>query len=120
MISKELLSAVMSITVIDTEFDTTGEYDPCVQINYSMPFEGLNGPENSGVLLLNLHELAHLCKEWAYRRYSISSWKQYFGYGVKLTDSFGNSPKNLVITEATEPEAIFKACEWILRQKNDK
>ena len=65
---------------------------------------------------INIYELAHKCKEWARGRYSISSYPTYFGYGASLTDAFGNSPKNLIISTKTECGAIFKACEWIMNQ----
>jgi len=68
---------------------------------------------------LNIYELANKVKEWARYYYSVSSYPTYFGYGAKLTDSFGNSPKNLVISKKTEPEAIFRAGEFILKELNN-
>lgn len=83
---------------------------------------------------VNIYEFAHKCKEWAYKvakfpikletsptdeygeEYSIGSW---FLCGIE-----GNHPKTnntikrdtLVHYGQNEPEAIFAACEWILKQ----
>ena len=83
------------------------------------------------------HCLSNKCKEWAYKvakfpikletsptdeygeEYSIGSW---FLCGIE-----GSHPKtNKTISRDTlvhygqnEPEAIFKACEWILKETNN-
>jgi len=79
---------------------------------------------------INIHELAHKCKEWA-NKYNFNK-VQVVDPQVKLlsyVDRFGGHcriklfPAQLDATamsfhEKTEPEAIFKACEWILEQKD--
>jgi len=110
MISKELLSEVLSVEMPkETCFKV--EYINSIEIQY---YDNDLFPENRKHI--NIYELAHKCKEWARGRYSISSYPTYFGYGASLTDAFGNSPKNLVISTKTECGAIFKACEWIMNQ----
>jgi hypothetical protein len=79
---------------------------------------------------MNLYELAHKCKEWAYykhdkmifqiayfpkRKYAIKDFDtpldEWFRKKITLSDMFGAE---------TEPEAIFKACQWILENKDKK
>jgi hypothetical protein len=71
---------------------------------------------------INIYELMHLCKEWAYT-------KNYFlfsGYGAvsascevnHRTASLGKiNPQEIVLAD-TEPEACFLACQWILENKD--
>jgi hypothetical protein len=108
MISKELLSEVMGIhiygrkkvaqtSIIRYEFDDIGE-------------------RRDGSI--NTYELMHLCKEWALLNdYSCMSRPRLFGgwlselmgdYGVEDTQFDADS----------EPEAVFKACQWILENKD--
>ena len=102
MISKELLSAVLGLhcgikSIKNSEviywFDCIGEIR-----------------EHS----INIYELAHKCKEWALKHpYKVISkpdnvpglWEAYVN--LSLTSKHGE-------VADTEPEAIFKACEWIL------
>ena len=83
MISKELLSEVLE----------TKAWDIKISNNILICLIG-DGSEYR----LNIHELAHKCKEWAC------------------------TYKYLLESGSTEPEAIFKACQWILDQGllNDK
>ena len=127
MISKELLSEVLNQNV-------TSVYKQQEQYRYTT--SNINGAWVSGsdVPFPNIYELAHKCKEWAYKvakfpikletsptdeygeEYSIGSW---FLCGIE-----GNHPKTnntikrytLVHYGQNEPEAIFKACEWIMEQ----
>jgi len=75
-----------------------------------------------GVVNINIYELAHKCKEWVFKttEYSFSSGisrtihaacKNKIGDGVVMLGGkffFADS----------EPEAIFKACQWILDNKD--
>ena len=74
---------------------------------------------------INIHELAHKCKEWAYIqgyvlfskiRLNSSYASCYFDImGIHdYEDDFHND-----FRAETEPDAIFKACEWIL-DRNSK
>ena len=98
MISKKLLSGVLNYDVIelsgpDMFFNT---------ISYSDGYEERK---------INTYELMHKCKEWAYEKYDISI------LSLRKSASI-NSDKHLApFTADTEPEAIFKACEWILKNE---
>jgi hypothetical protein len=66
---------------------------------------------------INIYELAHKCKEWALKHdCELLSC-------VKSTRSICDIYSNLLDCKFThyadsEPEAIFKACEWILNETN--
>lgn len=77
---------------------------------------------------INIHELAHKCKEWA-NKYSLPV--EVVDKQVKLysyVDRFGGHCRiklfpaqtdrtDMSFHEDTEPEAIFKACEWVREHK---
>jgi hypothetical protein len=69
---------------------------------------------------ISVYELAHKCKEWAYnlkQEIIIKSYTVFNAGGCELIDKMGCS---VYICDAkTEPEAIFKACEWIMEQKQN-
>ena len=103
MISNKLLSELYDIEV--------SRIIELVDNNYEVTFA--NKKNGKWYNIVNIHELAHKCKEWAFDRgYTI--WSTYQGYITlkPLNDSYG-----IEFEEDTEPEAIFKACEWILEQK---
>ena len=103
MISKELLSAVLGLhcgikSIKNSEviywFDCIGEIR-----------------EHS----INIYELAHKCKEWAikYSGWTLQSYTNERGSGVcRIKVGDGQEINKLIAS--SEPEAIFKACEWIL------
>ena len=113
MISKELLSEVLGIeiyscklvaqtTIVRYKFDAVGEV------------------RDSSI---NIHELAHKCKEWAFNKdmFILSSASLPRG---KFTSSycvaekqFSYPTKKETFHANAEPEAIFKACQWILENK---
>ena len=114
MISKELLSSVLGLTVVKG-LELEGIvlwYNGIVNIN--------NQPPYAKELNINIYELAHKCKEWAYSqgyilfskiRLNSSLASCYFDTMGKhdYEDGYHND-----FRAETEPEAIFKACEWIL------
>lgn len=67
--------------------------------------------------VINIYELAHLCKEWA-SEYLLSSYMD----GGKIWWCYSNhiNYSHLNIDADTEPEAIFKACQWIFDNKETK
>ncbi|MEA3280219.1 MAG: hypothetical protein U9Q38_06440, partial [Thermodesulfobacteriota bacterium] len=68
---------------------------------------------------INIHELAHKCKEWAY---SDGIMLQSYLYNDKARcdiEKFGVFEHEFQVAD-TEPESIFKACEWILEQLKQK
>ena len=60
----------------------------------------------------NIHELAHKCKEWAlqYKYEFLSGYLSGRGYVVVME-------QRRTWYADTEVEAIFKACEWLLKAK---
>lgn len=57
----------------------------------------------------NIYEFAHKCKEWAA---SLG-----FNVSSNLVTTMITSDKHRELFQAdTEPEAIFKACQWILKE----
>ena len=122
MISKELLSEVLGVYVRD------GWYFDCELLIYT--YDKISGLDENYHAEINIYELAHKCKEWAYKKeYALTPMND-FGFGNKDTDNFKSywtscyinlRPSNgthLYCVEMTsEPEAIFKACEWILKEK---
>lgn len=74
---------------------------------------------------INIYELAHQCKEWASSNgYALYTGKNDDIWLVVTEETFIGKPTGKLIvlpefTADTEPEAIFEACEWILRQKGE-
>ncbi len=81
----------------------------------------------------NVYELANKCKEWALnvgnKNYYIwtginhnSKW-DVFVTEFKSLDTFEPVRDQAVFeplgSKDTEPEAVFRACKWILKEKND-
>lgn len=103
MISKELLSVVLGLhcgikSIKNSEviywFDCIGEIR-----------------EHS----INIYELAHKCKEWAikYSGWTLQSYTNERGSGIcRIKVGDGQEINKLIAS--SEPEAIFKACQWIL------
>jgi len=121
MISKELLSEVLKLNITYIE-----------RCNNSIVYKISVYDREEEV---NIYELAHKCKEWALiRGYSLLSGKpivrgeegtQVFNYWYKCyiweidENSIDSPTQNTKIetNSETEPEAIFKACQWILNNK---
>ena len=112
MISKELLSEVLG-------------YDATPSFAIEVKGDGIYSPG------INIYELAHKCKEWAWgnefelkpaRSRENNDGFEYVcnvflkTYWYKDKDQYPEA----ILYSKTEPEAIFKACEWILNEaKND-
>jgi len=104
--NKELLSAVLGEECIPLEIVVNTLY---YKVSYA---------ENT-LLEINIYELIHKMKEWAYNTYGLElqsgrccgvyyCWDETTGYDTYMCDA----------SEAkTEPEAVTKACEWILEQQ---
>ncbi len=65
----------------------------------------------------NIHELAHKCKEWAVAQKLHIQTNYFIDTSCKVTVSNFGVYDSKSFLEDTEPEAIFKACEWIVEQK---
>ena len=77
---------------------------------------------------INIYELAHLCKEWAVNlspnKHALSSYPRWGDIrNYKKTNGSYYICQHLVsgaqFEAESEPEAIFKACQWIL-DRNSK
>ena len=105
--TRELLSEVLNINDIK-EYECRD--NECHIVRHDLPL-----PMGNQHILINIYELAHKCKKWAHNKnYWLSTC--YTGQ-VKIYDAGSTYPKIILHTEITESEAIFKACEWILEQK---
>ena len=104
MVSKELLSEMFGW---DIKF-----VNPRVNDN-EISFVEYNGNVDS----FNVYYVAHKCKDWAFVKhdYIISSYNK----GSESVATFYNKDFGVFCSE-TEPEAIFKACEYILKQLSNK
>lgn len=74
---------------------------------------------------INIYELAHKCKEWAAAKYMpICSKTTRQGGIAKIRKKIDNKNHSNTIFSTeylhSEPEAIFKACQWILDNKDKK
>ena len=78
---------------------------------------------------INIYELAHKCKEWAntldmvklQNNYQITSKQDWIGgvvcakaWILDINDDLSYTSEMCI----SEPEAIFKACEWVLNEKD--
>ena len=102
---------------------------------------GIKSIKNSGVIYwfdcigeirdssINIYELAYKCKEWALNiGYSLESitnrscimGNNYEYYASVKIHKATNSMIEHNIDEDTETKAIFKACQWILDNKDNK
>ena len=104
MITNELLSAVLKEKRVILDYEISNSK---TEIHY-----GHIDIEEDG--FINIYELAHKCKEWALKHhYKVISkpdnvpglWEAYVN--LSLTSKHGE-------VAATEPEAIFQVCQWIL------
>ena len=108
MISKELLSEVLElrsyIESIDESVDEKNIY-------YYSSYESYPATQYS----INIYELSHKCKEWAISKgwvlHEVRNLKEYIIY---FSGDF-REPSNDFRAD-TEHEAIFQACEWILKE----
>ena len=90
-----------------------------------------------GLIGINIHELAHKCKEWAYEQgYHIFVYRvRGHMFELLVTDNSTDCQNSNLYDRVskdkrginmhsyeipTEPEAIFKACQWILENKGDR
>ena len=118
MINKELLSKVL-----DNEVPYQVKVHKIIIKNNSLNYF-YNSKDSGGGLFeaneyINIYELAHKCKEWtSINSYALESSvhmqpKRSSVAGCQIHWRY--ETEDLPYFEAdTEPEAIFKACEWIL------
>lgn len=137
-ISKTLLSVILNTEIEEILEDGKFGYGPnMVQWSYDNTTDMGDGiiaiKADGGRNGINIYELANLCKEWAKQEsvegiqcvlYSAptepKSFKKYvchigrpfeYDFSVRWVKTF---------TADSEPESIFRACEWILDNKDPK
>ena len=116
-IPKELVSSVLGLNVIYTE--NCEHRDNIIGIWTDM--------NTKPIKEINIYEFAFKCKEWAYtNKYRLSSGqhrlntKQEHYINNQIASYFcsvyyiTNDDSDIQIDANTEPEAIIKACEWLL------
>jgi hypothetical protein len=125
MISKELLSEVLDIR------------KNCEYVHEEAEVDGLNecvviGWYGEDYFDVNIHELAHKCKEWALdnqfiitthpclteEKWRNTSVRLLHFYSSGMDRIIEQSQKDKRFEADTEVEAIFKACQWILDNKD--
>lgn len=117
IISKELLEEVL---------DKKLHLEHLWELNKNNEFLYYEG-ENGDGKHINIYELAYKCKEWALQQ------KPYYEIESRIVANNTGGYDSLPVAYAcvifddmplreikapTEPEAIFKACQWILENKD--
>ncbi len=114
MISKELLSIVFGHEITNV----------LIISNSYISISKVAKKQTLTTTSFNIYELAHRCKEWAFNSgFSITVYKT-LGY-TTYTAEIHCDEGTIVILDSlsTEPEAVLKACEWVLgtlENKSDK
>ena len=116
VISKELLSEVMpKWIIIESSGKYTDEYG-FDAIEFTSSFNDALGGKSLSSEKINIHELAHKCKEWAYDSgYRVEeSAYEFIVYapGESLPHSFKTN-----LDKKFDPERCFMSCQWILENK---
>lgn len=130
MISKELFSEVMNIKIEDiVDLKIFGKelnyYEKCLLLNFCCDGR-LSKHKDSIYKSVNIYELAHKCKEWAFRQgYELRNGRNidvkeelcYFcEYKQERQLDYYDGDYFLADNES---ESIFKACQWILDNKKE-
>ena len=107
MISKELFTGMRKdeYTILDIDYDSEDS-----KIGYLL--------SNNQWYFINIHELAHKCKQWAAKK-GHDIWSSAYGCECYIDGRNFVNNENIRFLEGSEPEAIFQACEWILKQKEN-
>lgn len=129
MISKELLSEVLGVSkYLLLSFHFHGKH-----LHYLIQGNTISDTENTiqnNHKTINIYELAHKCKEWAMQtpyivdqltinidrtclpnKFKTRYWCVWLLRYSKVSEEFYAD---------TEPEAVFKACQWLLENKDNK
>lgn len=116
MISKELLSEILK----EYKFPFSYEYNTYNDYTKKIYFY-VNSELKIDFFLINIYELAHKCKVWALSKgYYFSIYSFNFSCNTEQEHRIRLLLGNEVVywgndsCNESEPEAIFKACEWIL------
>lgn len=118
MISKELLSKIWGNEVTSIEKITT-MWDMRVLPFWVKEPSRVNG-FNDKKYHISVETIAHKCKEWAFKQGYVIGSGIFFDFESNQEYFCNVAIANILtwkrFTESTEPEAIIKACEWIMEQ----
>jgi len=109
MISPGLLNSVLNLS---TEIDKVKYIENNMVIYGSWTLSEFGWYDE-----INIFELAYKCKEWAKRNgrfIEIKTCK--YGYRVYVWEERYTESPLVIINGDYEPDAIFEACEWILKE----
>ena len=119
IISKELLSEVLGENVMEFYPHVSAQH-----LGYYYKAEDYDDFLSESEI--NIHELAHRVKEWAWRNHRLMIFQSaYFpeyrflvkDLNVGLSEAFNTTCIADMFSAPTEPEAIFKAGQWILENR---
>ena len=106
MISKELLSEVLNI-------------DDIVHIQKEGISDLFISRANNPAIIINIYELAHKCKEWAFNNgYYLKSYKMVCCKCEAV--SIHNKHLVEIFLSNSEYDSIIDSCQWILEKKGEK
>ena len=120
MISRELLSEVLGVDYKDRLVDWFQIEDD----NYLRTYYNCGNYDNKGRptglgFEINIYELAHKCKEWAFNNgYYLNIYNDAIDVVLKKSCKIVEN-----ITDGSfkySPMLVFKACQWILDNKENK
>jgi hypothetical protein len=119
MISKELITQVLR------GYPKYSEQDECTgNITYKVGSNIIHFEVNSNMMSqYNVYEFAYKCKEWAMSKgfIIITYGEAYYNVDVHYKNNKSQIGRMAFYdTAQEEPEAIFKACQWILDNKEIK
>ena len=108
--SKELLSAVLGYEILD-------EY---IILGNQLQFKSWKVDDceifTNSFKSINIYELQHMMKEWALEQgYELTS-NNNFCYVDLVLSTMGHYAVRVDFIADSEPEAVTKACEWILKE----
>lgn len=119
MIGKNLLGEVLDIKVLSISGITKNPFGIQLEFHSLNSEHKINEKDH-----INIFELAHKCKIWAWNKHRVIISSSMCGY-VKdhkhypLANAIGALNGKDIDEEFfadNEPDAIFKACEWIVAQ----
>lgn len=118
MISMELLSEVLGVNILEHENSPKNKIKYVYDKKSKSRFSGQEFCNRS----INIYELANKCKEWAFksRLIIITGFTTSGDWSYSILEVIDINPYAFEIKVnwgISEPEAIFKACEWILENK---
>lgn len=128
MISKELLSEVLEVSEVLRIYDAMDDDAPnfsdneivieCLPLSF-LNYNELDDDENQAInIVINIYELTHKCKEWAFNNSFciMSGILNHSKTKIAVIENINIFTPKISFTANTEHESIFKACEWIMEQ----